>query len=234
MTKEEITVPDGMTPYQFPLAILINERSASSAEIVTGAMQDHDRAVVVGTTSFGKGLVQSVFTLSERTALALTTAYYYTPSGRSIQKPLRVGQLRAAVEANGEAQAFETDSGRPLRGGGGIHPDHVVYEEPLTRLRMAIEATASLTSFATETLRKSGTIETDFEVGDDLLDDFQVYLSGRSIQPSIAQWSSDREWIRSRLKQEIFNQAFGVAEGDEVEMQRDAQVRGALAALGVE
>ena len=81
-------VPSAAVPYEFPVAILVNDKTASASEIVTGAMQDHDRAMVVGEPSYGKGLVQSVYPLAEGTGLALTTALYYTPSGRSIQKPL--------------------------------------------------------------------------------------------------------------------------------------------------
>src|SRR5580658_5419047 len=83
-------VPAGASPYEFPLAVLVNDRTASASEIVTGALQDHDRAIVVGEVSYGKGLVQSVYPLSEGTGLALTTALYYTPSGRSIQKSFNV------------------------------------------------------------------------------------------------------------------------------------------------
>ena len=82
------TVPSIAMPYGFKLAILVNEKTASASEIVSGAMQDHDRATMLGEPSYGKGLVQSVFPLSQNTGLALTTALYYTPSGRSIQKPL--------------------------------------------------------------------------------------------------------------------------------------------------
>src|SRR5262249_6417148 len=80
--------PASAKPYGCKLAILINGKTASASEIVSGAMQDHDRATILGESSFGKGLVQSVYPLSESTGLALTTALYYTPSGRSIQKPL--------------------------------------------------------------------------------------------------------------------------------------------------
>jgi len=97
--KSEV-VPSIATPYGFKLAILINEKTASASEIVSGAMQDHDRATIIGQASFGKGLVQSVFPLSEGAGLALTTALYYTPSGRSIQKPLDAArfELAAATE----------------------------------------------------------------------------------------------------------------------------------------
>ncbi len=90
---ETASVPDKATPYQFRIAVLINEKTASASEILSGALQDHDRAVIVGEPSYGKGLVQSVLPLSEGAGLAITTAFYYTPSGRSIQRPLRNSAL---------------------------------------------------------------------------------------------------------------------------------------------
>ena len=111
---EDVDVPKTAEPYSFPMAVLVNERTASAAEIVTGALQDHDRAVVVGEPTYGKGLVQSVFTLSRNTALALTTAFYYTPNGRSIQRPLKNVLLQSDFEGNR----------------GGIQPDDVVRPEP--------------------------------------------------------------------------------------------------------
>ena len=107
---EEVHVPKLARPYKFPVAVLINGKSASASEILSGALQDHDRATIIGEPSYGKGLVQRVYTLSSNTGLALTTAFYYTPSGRSIQKPLAFGQLDSTAIA--PAGSFHTDSGR--------------------------------------------------------------------------------------------------------------------------
>ena len=223
---EEVEVPKGITPYTFPVAVLVNEKTASAAEIVTGALQDHDRAVVLGEQSYGKGLVQTVMPLSDKTGLALTTAYYYTPSGRSIQKRLQTGQL--AVER--PKLEFKTDSGRTVLGGGGIQPDIVVEPEPVTQLRAALEASGTITQFATEYLQ-SHKIAADFHVSPAMLDDFQIYASERHIQPPVSEWIRDRDWIQNRLEQEIFNQSLGVAKGDEVEARRDPVVRAALGAI---
>lgn len=231
----EEKVPATAEPYEFPLAVLVNDRSASAAEIVAGSLQDHDRAVIIGEPSFGKGLVESVYPLSEDTGLALTTAYYYTPSGRSIQRPLKGGHLDAvtgSASANSHKE-FRTDSGRRVKGGGGIQPDQVAYPEPLSRLQMVLDASGSFTSFATEYTRKHPDVSEDFEVTPQVLDEFQAFLSPRNIRPSVEEWSRNRTWIENRLKTEIFNQTLGVAKGDEVEAQRDAQILAALAALGV-
>jgi carboxyl-terminal processing protease len=224
--QQEMDVPKNAVPYSFPLAVLVNEKTASAAEIVTGAMQDHDRATIIGVTTYGKGLVQSVLPLSGNTAMALTTAFYYTPSGRSIQKPLREGQL-GDIASHTE---YSTDSGRKVPGGGGIQPDVVVPPEGQNRLRVALEASGSLTSFATDYTQKHKLTE-PFDVDAALLDDFHLYASERGIQPSVPEWLRERDWIQARLRTEIYNQAFGVAKGDEVEAQSDPQVKAAVAEL---
>jgi carboxyl-terminal processing protease len=230
--KSEV-VPSIATPYGFKLAILINEKTASASEIVSGAAQDHDRGTIIGQASFGKGLVQSVFPLSEATGLALTTALYYTPSGRSIQKPLDAArfELGAATAHPNRQQEFRTDKGRVVTGGGGIQPDLVVYPPATNRLRTVLDASGSFTNFATEYLRDRK-ITADFEVTPQIIDEFRVFLSDRSIQPGISEWSGEREFIDNRLKTEIFNQAFGVEKGDEVEAERDPAILKALEVLG--
>jgi len=226
-------VPAFAKPYGFKLAVLINGKSASASEIVTGALQDHDRATVIGEPSYGKGLVQSVFPLSEHTGLALTTALYYTPSGRSIQKPLDTARFElGATTAHPNRQTeFHTDKGRAVTGGGGIQPDIVVLPPPMDRLRAVLEASASFTTFATDYLQKNK-ITTDFEVTPQLLDEFHLFLTDHNIQPGVAEWSQARNFITNRLKTEFFNLAFGVEKGDEVEAQRDPVIQKALEVVG--
>jgi carboxyl-terminal processing protease len=226
---EDVRVPRLQKPYKFPVAILINSKSASASEIVTGALQDHDRAVIVGEPSYGKGLVQSVYPLAGNSGLALTVAYYYTPSGRSIQKPLHGGTLDAPTSA--PQGVFHSDSGRELHGGGGIQPDELVYPEQLDRLALVLDASGSLTSFASEYVQQHP-IKEDFEVTPAILDELHVFLAARSIQPGVGDWASHRDWIQSRLKQELMTLSFGVAKGDEIEMQRDPVVQRALRRIG--
>ncbi len=113
----------------YPLVVLVNRGTASAAEIVAGAIQDHDRGLIVGETTFGKGLVQTVYPLAENTGLALTTAKYYTPSGRLIQRDYSNLSLydyyynREKEENNSNHEVKLTDSGRTMYGGGGITPD---------------------------------------------------------------------------------------------------------------
>jgi len=224
--NDEVDVPKDAVPYSFPLAVLVNERTASAAEIVTGALQDHDRATIVGVPTYGKGLVQSVMPLTDNTAMALTTAFYYTPSGRSIQRPLHTGQL-GDIATHKE---YSTDNGRKVPGGGGIQPDIVVPPEEPSRLEVALEASGVMTSFATDYTQKHKLTE-PFEVTGAVLDEFQLYASEHNIQPSVPEWLKERDWIQVHLRTEIYNQAFGVAKGDEVEAKGDPQVQAAVAAL---
>ena len=136
--SEEVKVPAGSTPYEFPVAILVNGKTASASEIVSGALQDNKRGTIIGEQSYGKGLVQTVMPLSQGTGMALTTAFYYTPGGRSIQRSLP-GQL-----------AQSTTTG----GAGGLKPDQIVYPETMTPLRAFLDANAAFTSFATAYIQR--------------------------------------------------------------------------------
>src|SRR5438094_9665509 len=133
-------------PDRTPLVILVNDYTASASESVSGAMQDHDRALIVGQTSFGKGLVQSIINLPEGAGLTLTSAKYFTPSGRLIQRDYsnggwydyiyRGGTLRDTGDsAKPAGPASHTDTGRPVYGGGGITPDEAVKPQLLSNLQ---------------------------------------------------------------------------------------------------
>jgi carboxyl-terminal processing protease len=173
--------------------------------------------------------VQSVYPLTQGTGLALTTALYYTPSGRSIQKPLDATrfELAATTAHPNKESEFRTDKGRRVTGGGGIQPDIVVYPPVTNRLRNVLDASASFTNYATEFLR-THKIDAEFEITGEMLDRFRVFLSDREIRPGLGEWLAEREFVSNRLKTEIFNQAFGVEKGDEVEAQRDPVILKAL------
>jgi carboxyl-terminal processing protease len=166
-----------------------------------------------------------VYPLSGNSGVALTIAYYYTPSGRSIQKPLQGGTLETATSHR--EGVFHTDSGREVTGGGGIQPDEVVYRRQQDRLSAVLDASGVLTGFATEYLHAHSLPE-DFEVTPAMLDELQVFLAERKIQPSVAEWIDHHDWVQSRVKQELTNLAYGVAKGDQIEMQRDPVVQSAL------
>ena len=231
---QDMKVPEKNDPYTFAVTVLMNEKSASASEIVAGAIQDHDRGIVLGQTSFGKGLVQNVFPTAQNTGLALTTAFYYTPSGRSIQKPLAGTSLETTF--SGERKEYKTDAGRIVKGGGGIQPDIVTQPEMQTRLRVALDATGTFPNYATEFLHEkpAPVVDEKFRVPSAMMDRFKVWLSARNIQPSLRDWVQDSEWISLRLRQEIVNQALGVEKGDEVEAERDPAILEAIGAMKLE
>ncbi|MGO9240820.1 MAG: S41 family peptidase [Bryobacteraceae bacterium] len=228
---ENIDAPRSAQPYSFQLAVLVNDRTASAAEIVAAALQDNDRATLVGTPTFGKGLVERVFPLSEATGLALTTAFYYAPSGRSLQKPLRGSELDDVTRVQVRRE-FKTASGRIVRGGGGIEPDISVERVLPGRFGIFLESAGLYTAFATDWLsRHRAEAKPDLEITPAILDEFQSYLSQRNVRPSVSDWTAESELMRSRLKQEILNQSLGVEAGDEIEVRRDPAVRRALEKL---
>ncbi|MCZ2152823.1 MAG: S41 family peptidase [Bryobacterales bacterium] len=215
--------PAGAKPYGFPVIVLINGQTASAAEIVAGALKDHHRATLIGERSYGKGLVQQVLPLSMDTALALTTAYYFTPSGMSIQRPLEGSQVKRQVsETASTAQ-------------GGIEPDEEVLPYPTNQFRYVLEGTGSFPSFATEYLRDrpkdAAALSEQFEIDGDILDEFHYFLSQRNIRPPLSMWTANVDYIRTRLKTEILNQGLGVEYGEKVEAELDSGIQRALALL---
>jgi carboxyl-terminal processing protease len=208
--EEEVHAPDGGTPYEFPLTVLINEKTASAAEILGSALRDHMRAILLGNRSFGKGLVQSVYPLSGGSGIALTVAYYYSPAGANLQRPLKNVQIETPDSP------------------GGIAPDETVFPDAQNRLRAVLDMSGSFTAFATELVRK-GLPQGPMPSG--VYDDFRIWLSERQIQPSVSDWSANGEWLRSRLQQEVLNLTQGVEKGDEIELARDPVVRRAVERL---
>ncbi len=229
-----------------PLVILVNGNSASATEIVSGAVQDHDRGLIVGETTFGKGLVQTVTPLSENTGLALTTARYYTPSGRLIQRDYKSISLyeyhyeRKVPQHPSEVKL--TDSGRQVTGGGGITPDIDVpapklskFEESLLRADVFFpyEAAyeAGVGGFTRFYLGTRPTITKSFEVDDTVLRDLRAYMSKRNVHYTEPEISENIDWIKRKIKQEVFLSAFGQAEGTKVQLESDPQVQKAVEAI---
>jgi len=225
-----------------PLVILVNGNSASATEIVSGAVQDHDRGLIVGETTFGKGLVQTVTPLSENTGLALTTARYYTPSGRLIQRDYKSISLyeyhyeRKVPEHPSEVKL--TDSGRQVTGGGGITPDINVaapkltkFEEALLRADVFFPFEAGVGGFTRHYLGARPTITKSFEVDDTVMRDLRNYLSKHDVHYTEPDISDNLDWIKRKIKQEVFLSAFGQQEGFKVQLEADPQVQKAVEAL---
>ncbi len=172
---------------ELPLAVLVDEGSASGSEIVAGAIQDWDRGVIIGDTTFGKGLVQSVIKLKDGSGLKLSTAKYYIPSGRSIQKPENLKSSVTSMEENSEAKKDESDStqekqkfftkgGREVYGGGGIAPDVVVHYEDLSPLEYNLLAKLSFFDFAVHYTATHSKLPRGFVVNDAMLSEFKQFL----------------------------------------------------------
>jgi carboxyl-terminal processing protease len=229
----------GMT---VPLVILVNNNSASAAEIVTGAVQDHDRGLVVGDTTFGKGLVQTVTPLSENTGLALTTARYYTPSGRLIQRDYKSISLyeyhyeRKVPEHPTEIR--QTDSGRQVTGGGGITPDIVVdqpkytkFQEEMFREDVFFPQEQGVGGFTRYFLGTRPSITHSFEVDDKVMKDFRDYLAKHNIHYTEPEFAENQDWVKRKIKQEVFMSNFGTQEGFKVLLEADPQVQKAVEAI---
>ena len=163
------------------IAILINEGSASASEIIAGAVQDLDRGVIVGTPSFGKGLVQSVYGMdgSGKRSLKVTTAKYYIPSGRLIQKPGYINE-ELVVRDEKEDTLFFTVGGRAVKGGGGITPDYEVKMPKSTPLLQECWRKGLFFSFAQERQHKYDNYE-DALIDLDLINDFKVFIDGHEL-----------------------------------------------------
>jgi carboxyl-terminal processing protease len=225
-----------------PLVILVNGNSASATEIVSGAVQDHDRGLIVGETTFGKGLVQTVTPLSENTGLALTTARYYTPSGRLIQRDYKSISLyeyhyeRKVPEHPTEVKL--TDSGRQVTGGGGITPDIEVpapkltkFEETLLRSDVFFYSNQGVGGFTRYFLGTRPNIIKSFEVDDTVLRDLRTYMSKHDVRYTEPEISENLDWIKRKIKQEVFLSTFGEQEGTKVQLEADPQVQKAVEAI---
>jgi len=225
-----------------PLVILVNNNSASAAEIVTGAVQDHDRGLVVGETTFGKGLVQTVTPLAENTGLALTTARYYTPSGRLIQRDYKSVSLyeyhyeRKVPDHPTEIR--QTDSGRQVTGGGGITPDIIVdspkltkFQEEMYRSDVFFPGEQGVGSFTRYFLGTRPVITHNFEVDDHVIKEFRDYLAKHNIRYTEPDFAESQDWLKRKIKQEVFMSNYGTQEGFKVLLEADPQVQKAIEAI---
>ena len=217
----------------YPIVVLVNRLTASAAEIVSGAIQDHDRGLIAGEVTFGKGLVQTVYPISENTGLALTTAHYYTPSGRLIQRDYSNISLydyyysRDDVPPTASREVKLTDSGRTVYGGGGITPDVAIPPVKSNHFQDTLLQHYAFFNFAKRYIVDHHPTKV-FEVDDAVMQEFRKSLDEASIPYTQADLIDNNDWIRSNIKSEIFVDAFGEDEGMKVRTEADPEVLKAL------
>jgi carboxyl-terminal processing protease len=234
--EKRYTATHGDGGKEYPIVVLVNRGTASAAEIVAGAIQDHDRGLIVGETTFGKGLVQTVYPLSENTGLALTTAKYYTPSGRLIQRDYSNVSLydyyfdRDTDNKTASREVKLTDSGRTVYGGGGITPDVKLDPVKSNHFQDTLLQHYAFFNFAKHYMLSHHPSK-NFEVDDAVLQDFRKFLDSEKVPYSEADLLQNNDWVRSSLKSEIFVDAFGQEEGLKVRAESDPEVVRALELL---
>jgi carboxyl-terminal processing protease len=242
---------------QVPMIVLVNGSSASASEIVAAALQDHDAALVAGQTTFGKGSVQTVFRLNDEEALKLTTARYYTPSGRSIHKdrpreeladaeeggedeelPLRQAPAEQEVPRY-EREQYRTDRGRIVYGGGGITPDIELEQDLLSDFEVAVERDGALFSFAVDYVNRHGEIPRDWRVDSDVLEEFDRFLAGREkideylgyfdLSMSDSLVAANADYLKRGIRREVLRRSYGPEAAYRVAIEADVQLHEALA-----
>ncbi|MGA2371699.1 MAG: S41 family peptidase [Candidatus Korobacteraceae bacterium] len=219
----------------YPIVVLVNRGTASAAEIVAGAIQDHDRGLIAGETTFGKGLVQTVYPLSENTGLALTTAKYYTPSGRLIQREYTGVSLydyyyndrENGDSSVGNHEVKMTDSGRTVYGGGGITPDVKIANPKTNKFEDTLLEKYAFFNFAKHYVINH-TVNKQFEVDDAVMQEFRKFLDEQKITFTEADLAENNDWIRSNIKAELFINEFGQQEGMRVHAETDPEVQRGL------
>ncbi len=217
----------------YPIVVLINRLTASAAEIVTGALQDHDRALVMGESSFGKGLVQTVYPLAEKSGLALTTARYYTPSGRLIQRSYTDVSLydyyyHPRSNSNSHNEVRLTDGGREVYGGGGIDPDIAVPESKLTPTQETLARRGAFFNFGKHYLAIHKTIGRDFVVTDEVLGEFKGFLEKEKVQIADQDFNDNLPFIKERIHLQLVTVIFGENEAARLSVENDDLVVKAL------
>jgi carboxyl-terminal processing protease len=239
-----------------PMIVLVNRNSASASEIVSGSLQDHDRALVVGETTFGKALVQSVYKISDGAGLALTTGRYFTPSGRMIQRPwdsafdeYMIYTLREQTgnREHAAAQLKYTDAGRKVYGGGGIEPDKffvgTVQGFNPTRFGRSLVSRFAFANFAERYTAEGDTrmsvatankkrLAKGFTVTDAMVAEFKQFLQEQKIRLDEDAWTKDADFIRAMIHYEIDDALFGTVERQRNVIAHDPQAQFALQQFG--
>lgn len=237
-------VPKGTDDTIYPLVVLINGGSASASEIVAGAIQDHDRGLILGERSFGKGLVQTVFPLNQGAGLSLTTAKWYTPSGRLIQRDYTnksfFDYYRNKEADNPPTETRFTDSGREVTGGGGITPD-VKVENKFNKFQTMFLSRGVFFTFIRAYAAKHPDYDPKFLVSDNLLNEFRMFLNSEAnnkIEYEEKDWLENLDFVKREIKYEYVLAHTGsektgltLEDAQKVHLEGDTQVIKALESL---
>ena len=231
--EKRYTAMKGESREEYPIVVLINRQTASAAEIVTGALQDHDRALVMGEPSFGKGLVQTVYPLSEHAGLALTTARYYTPSGRLIQRDYANVSLydyyyHPELNSAAKGEMRLTDGGREVYGGGGITPDVQVSDPKPNPVEEKLLGHGAFFDFGKAYLGVHQTVPHDFQVDDAVLGEFKRYLESNGLQLSDQDVEGNLEFIKQHIRLQLVGVIYGENEAQRISIENDPLVRQAI------
>jgi len=238
-----VTESDPVVP-TLPIVILTDGYTASASEIVAGSLQDHDRALIIGTTSFGKGLVQSMYRLDGGYAIKLTTAKWYTPSGRSIQKERKLLDDGSLVEVRPDSletdsvrtlrPKYKSDMGRVVYGGGAITPDVIVpydtissAEQKLARalLSKQQETYLALYDYSFELSKK---VKADYAITPDIREEFYQRLAKRGVTVDKKDWDAGIKYVDRVLDNKISSLAFGDSTAKRRQIDEDKQLVRAL------
>ena len=234
--ERTLTARNGNRGHSYPIVALVNRSSASAAEIVAGALQDHDRAWILGETTFGKGLVQTVISLHDSTGLALTTAHFYTPSGRLIQrsysgKTLYDYYYRQDGSPRDLNDVKMTDSGRIVYGGGGITPDEDYTASRPDQLEAQLYRTGLFDFARSYFAAHPAALPAGWMPNDTVLGQLHDFLLNRQYHFQESGFREDRPWIRRYLAREMYIHAFNVDESDRVFAMTDPEVERAVDAM---
>jgi carboxyl-terminal processing protease len=230
------TARNGNHGRDYPIVVLVNGSSASAAEIVAGALQDHDRAWILGETTFGKGLVQTVYPLSENTALALTTYQYYTPSGRFIQRDYSNKSFFDYYYHKDEPRNMQdvkmTDSGRTVYGGGGITPDEKYAPPKLDHLETELLIKSAFFNFTRFYFgQHDAKLPKGWSPDATTVNEFHDYLLKQNYDFTEAEFTQDTDYVKRFLKREMYITAFNLDESERVTVETDPEVERAIDAM---
>jgi carboxyl-terminal processing protease len=212
----------------YPLIVLVDHASASASEIVAGCIQDLDRGIVVGTTTFGKGTVQSVLRLPGGNALKITTAKYYTPSGRCINMDPEITDESAIIRnesAPDSGAVYHTEGGRVVLGGGGIRPDVRVEPDSIPPIVSRVARAGLVFEYAVRYVAENEDIPENF--GDDLglMDGFEDFLLEEEFEFEEIEFAEGKDFMRIMLRSEIARKVFGDEAAYRISLERDSQLQ---------